>query len=306
MDYNQNPSQDQTNAISTFCVCKKKLSHLEKEKHGVVKPLLNKEEQTKIFLLNSMNQHNLSCVPLRNLNDEHGKSYYLVKKTITSNRSITKDRIKEGLDNIAFRSDEVISFNNFDKVNNDIYNSVRNICVVQKPTVSITSAPPKSDKKTPLDLLICQNDPELHQILEKNVVVLKNCQTQIKNVRNKYDIQKKSLEEQKDNTEKYVIQYLQTQPNKKRKLRFTSGTDSNTMTLQCRNLTTTSHTKHIGLRIFKTFLDMSLKDLLVGNKSWSELKPILIQRLLNYIENFEHQHEKKNQLQKIYLCKTPK
>ena len=312
MSAQRHPSQDQTNAISTFCACKQKLSHLEKEKHSIVNPLLNQEEQTKVHLLNSMNHHNLSCVPLRNFKDRNGNSYYLVKKTLTSNRTITKDRIKEGLDSLEIRHDEVFSLNNLDKVNNEIYNSVRNICVIQKPTVSVTVSPPKSflsDKKSPSrlsqDLLICQNDPELHQILEKNVTILTNCQIQIKNTRDKYNVQKKNLKEQKENTEKYVIQYLQTQPDKKRKLRFTSGAESNTMTLQCRNLTTTSHTKHIGLRNFKNFLDISLQELLVTKNSWKELKPILIQRLMDHMEKFEHQHEKKTQSQKIYLCKTP-
>ena len=310
---NAQPTAEQTNAISVFCACKQKLKQLDEEKHSVVNPLLQKEEQTKSFLYDSMKQHDLSCFPLRNVVNEHGNPYYLVKKTNTSNRSITKDRIQQGLDNIKLNPQDVISFNHLEKLNNDIYNCVRNMCVVQKPTVLVTSIPPKSVKKKTSsvehDMLICQQNPELYKTLEKHVTILQNYQKNLKNTRYDYDLRKRDLEKQKNNTEKCVVRYLQDQHQQKRKLRFTSVPNSapNTMMLQCRNINTTSHTKHVGLKQFKTFLNDSLIESCPGNRPirWFELKPILMQRLLKQIEDFKYRHEKKNQSQRIYLLSAP-
>jgi hypothetical protein len=276
---------------------------LEDDKRGSLKPLKQREGDTKEVLLDAMKKYDLQCVRMRSCTDKDGKCLYLVKKTTTSSRTITNERIVAGIDKLDLDENESISSTRLETLRNDIYNCVRSMCVVQTPTISLTTAPPMAFKEHTNDSM-----PDVYQNLEKNVHALRECQNVLKSTRAQYGLRQKDLQSQREDTEPLVIRYLNTQPRHKRKLRLTGKTDAaaaDSMTLQCRTLITTSHTKHVGLKDFRALLDGTMRELLATNNRpfrWFEMKPILIQRISLGLEEFKLQYVKQKESQRVYLC----
>lgn len=296
------PTQEQTKAISIYCTCKQRLKVLKADQQNRTKPWMEKEEEIKNLLLQSLKDLDSTCVPLENATDEKGKQLYLRKKMVSSNRAITNDRISNGMEIVNLDPKYVVSPETLDKLSNEIYNSVRSKCIVQKESICLTTTISAGEKRKRMKSFE-NSQPEYAASIQKNVALMKIYQDALRQERNESSKLRKEVEQKKKNNEKEVIRFLQTQDQHKRKLRFTHDDKGpQNMTLQCRTVVTSSQTKKMGLKDFKNLLLMALRDVTNRPMEWRELKPRLMKRLVEYIQHFEHKNKKKEEKQKIYMC----
>lgn len=304
------PTPEQTNAISVYCASKQKLKVLKTEKENKVRPLMKLEEATKQKLLEEMKEKNYNCVMLRCSETPT----YLQRKKTTSSRTLTPDRIAEGIQSVPFQESDIVSKAIMQNVINEIYNGVRANCTVVKESITITTKPPPTGQKRKRNadqtstgnynvIDLSRDNPDLHNRFTNGLTSLKQCQETLQLQRKEYEGRMKELELTKKAKEPIVISFLKTQENQKRKLRMThNGRGEDNITLQCRSVSLTTNQRKLGLKEFKALLEQSIAETATRDMTWKEFQPRVMKRLGQHIELYQQEGAQKVVKERVFLC----
>lgn len=337
----RHPDQWEKTAIARYCSSKNKLTQLAGAKAETIKPLTDAEREARDELLNVMTSCDLSCVPFKASEDPQSV-LYLVRKNTSSNRAITAERIETALNDLRF--DEPLGPNDLDSLSNCVYNRLREECVIQRPTVSLCTKVPKMSQSAAKEISakldnLQASDPQSYRQLTQGARRFHSCRQELQTTKRHFSDQRKEHLERKAEQEQLVVGYLESQPRQTRKIRVANeggggGSDQESaessmrLSLQCRTVTSKRQTARFGLKQFKQALQEALTEIFNGlltvkssgaSRSvsipgqsqyargllWSRVKPILLGRLIDKLQQFQEAHAQVTEQQRLFMKRLP-